>query len=155
VGTPKGEGQPVNVDDIMVEIGGTITVAEFSDNLRGAKIGEVREFEVTYPEDFQDKRLAGKTVAYAVTIKGIKKKALPELNDDFAKGLGEEFTSLDDLRTRIRLDAGEVARCHFGGEDLASRRIDALADDDEGPVEADDDLLGGGTDNGVGHVAVL
>jgi len=64
----------VNVDDIMVEIGAPITVAEFSDNLRGAKAGDVREFEVTYPEDFQDKRAGRQDVAYAVTIKGIKKR---------------------------------------------------------------------------------
>ena len=60
-----------------------------------------------------------------------------------------------DLGARIGLDAGEVARRHFGGEDLAPGRIDALADDDERAVEADDDFLGGGTDYGVGHDAVL
>jgi trigger factor len=133
VGTPKGEGQPVTVDDIMVEIGGTITVAEFSDNLRGAKIGEVREFEVTYPEDFQDKRLAGKIVAYAVTIKGIKKKALPELNDDFAKGLGEEFTSLDDLRTRIRSNM-EAERKHSVEHEAKDKLVEELVKRNEFPV---------------------
>jgi hypothetical protein len=60
-----------------------------------------------------------------------------------------------DLRARVRLDAAEIAGRHLGGENLAPRRIDALADDDEGPVEADDDFLGGGADNGVGHDAVL
>jgi hypothetical protein len=56
-----------------------------------------------------------------------------------------------DLGARIGLDAAEVARRHFGGEDLASGRIDAFADDDEGTFEADDDFPGGGTDDGVGH----
>ena len=60
-----------------------------------------------------------------------------------------------DLGARIRLDAGEIAGRHLGGEDLAPGRIDALADDDERPIEADDDFLGGGTDDGVGHDAVL
>ena len=60
-----------------------------------------------------------------------------------------------DLRARVRLDPGEVARRHLGGEYLAARRIDPLADDDEGSIETDDDLLGGGTDDGVGHDAVL
>jgi trigger factor len=133
VGTPKGEGQPVTVDDIMVEIGGTITVAEFSDNLRGAKAGDVREFEVTYPEDFQDKRLAGKTVAYAVTIKGIKKKTLPELNDDFAKGLGEEFTSLEDLRTRIRSNM-EAERKHSVEHEAKDKLVEELVKRNEFPV---------------------
>jgi len=133
VGTSKGEGQPVNVDDIMVEIGGTITVAEFSDNLRGAKAGDVREFEVTYPEDFQDKRLAGKTVAYAVTINGIKKKTLPELNNDFAKGLGEEFTSLDELRTRIR--SNMEAECkHSVEHEAKDKLVEELVKRNEFPV---------------------
>ena len=60
-----------------------------------------------------------------------------------------------DLGARVRLDAAEVAGRHLGGEDLAPRRIDALADDDERAVEADDDFLGGGADNGIGHDAVL
>jgi trigger factor len=89
------------MDDVLVDIGGTNTVSEFSDNLRGAKAGEEREFQITYPEDAPDKRLAGKTLDYKVQIKAIKTKQLPELNDEFAKELGE-FTGIDDLRKRIR-----------------------------------------------------
>jgi trigger factor len=133
VGTPKGEGQPVNVDDIMVEIGGINTVAEFSDNLRGAKAGDLREFDVTYPEDFQDKRLSGKTVHYAVTIKSIKKKALPELNDDFAKGVGNEFTSLDDLRTRIRSNM-EGERKHSVEHEGKEKMVEELVKRNDFPV---------------------
>ena len=59
------------------------------------------------------------------------------------------------LGARVGLDAAEVAGRHFGREDLAAGGIDALADDDEGAVEADDDFPGGGTDNGIGHDAFL
>jgi len=97
---PTGS-QPVHMDDVLVDIGGANTVPEFNENLRGAKAGEERTFRITYPEDAQDKRLAGKTLEYKVQIKGIKKKQIPELNDDFAKELGE-FKSIDELRTRIR-----------------------------------------------------
>ena len=97
---PTGS-QPVHMDDVLVDIGGTNTVPEFNQNLRGAKAAEERTFRISYPEDAQDKRLAGKTLEYKVQIKGIKKKHEPELNDDFAKELGE-FKSLDELRTRIR-----------------------------------------------------
>lgn len=93
--------QPVHMDDVLVDIGGANTVREFSENLRGAKAGEERSFVITYPEDAQDKRLAGKTLEYKVQIKAIKKKQIPELNDDFAKELGD-FKSFEDLRTRIR-----------------------------------------------------
>jgi trigger factor len=94
--------EPVQMDEVLVDIGGTNTVKEFTENLRGAKAGEERSFDVTYGEDFNDKRLAGKTLHYTVTVKGIKKKQKPELNDDFAKELGQDFSTLEELRTRIR-----------------------------------------------------
>jgi trigger factor len=132
-GPAEGEGQPVNVDDIMVEIGGINTVAEFSDNLRGAKAGEVREFEVSYPEDFQDKRLAGKTVSYSVTIKSIKKKTLPELNDDFAKSIGNEFTSVAELRDRIRNNM-EAERKHSVEHEAKDKLVEELVKRNEFPI---------------------
>jgi trigger factor len=103
-GKPKqddGTAQPVHMDEVLIEIGGKNTVPEFSENLRGANAGDTREFEVAYAEDVADKRLAGKTFIYSVKIQAIKQKNLPELNDDFAKELGE-FTSLDQVRKQIR-----------------------------------------------------
>ena len=97
----EADAKPMNVDDVLVEIGGTNTMTEFSDNLRGAKAGEARSFDVTYPQDFSDKRLAGKTVHYEVQIKSIKRKSTPELTDDFAKEVGSEFESLENLKLRI------------------------------------------------------
>jgi len=104
-GTPKetdADSKPVEVDEIMVEIGGQNTIPEFSENLRGTKPGEQRTFDVKYADDFTDKRLAGKTLTYEVTVKGIKTRTVPELNDDFAKELSTDFNTVDDLRTRIR-----------------------------------------------------
>src|ERR1700677_1793703 len=72
---------PVHMDDVLIEIGGKNTVAEFSQNLTGASAGEERTFDVSYPEDISDKRLAGKTFVYTVKVNGIKQKSLPELND--------------------------------------------------------------------------
>ena len=101
-GTPKdGEGKPVHMDEILVEIGGKNTMPEFTEHLRGASAGDERTFDVVYPEDFSDKRLAGKTLAYAVKVHAIKQKNLPELNEEFAKQLGE-FANLEDVRKRIR-----------------------------------------------------
>jgi trigger factor len=95
------KANPVHMDDVLIEIGGKNTVPEFSQNLTGASPGEERVFDVSYPEDISDKRLAGKTFVYTVKVNGIKQKSLPELNDDFAKELGE-FTSLDQVRKQIR-----------------------------------------------------
>jgi len=69
--------------------------------LRGASAGDERTFDVHYPQDFSDQRLAGKTFTYTVRVKSIKQKSLPELNDEFAKALGE-FADLADVRKRIR-----------------------------------------------------
>jgi trigger factor len=97
----EAKANPVHMDDVLIEIGGKNTVPEFTQNLTGASSGDERTFDVSYPEDIQDKRLAGKTFVYTVKVNGIKLKSLPELNDDFAKELGE-FTSLDQVRKQIR-----------------------------------------------------
>lgn len=109
-GVPKDQGtvegkpaaKPVNVDDVMVEIGGSNTVGEFSENLRGAQPGEERTFDVTYRDDFSDQRLAGKTMTYTVQVKGIKSKQVPELNDEFAKELGSSFENVEAVKQHIR-----------------------------------------------------
>src|SRR5207302_7983981 len=101
-GQPKdGEGQPVHMDEILVEIGGKNTMPEYTENLRGLSATEERSFDVNYPADSADKRLAGKTFKYTVKVLSIKQKSLPELNDQFAKELGE-FAILDEVKQRIR-----------------------------------------------------
>ena len=103
-GRPKeddGTAQPVHMDEVMIEIGGKNTVPEFTEHLHGANAGDERQFEVVYPEDANDKRLAGKTFVYTVKVQAVKQKNLPELNDEFAKQLGE-FTSVDQVRQQIR-----------------------------------------------------
>jgi len=96
------DAQPVQMEEVLVEIGGANTIPEFTKNLAGAKAGEERSFEVSYPEDFYDKRLAGMVFDYKVKVNAIKKKTLPELNDEFAKELSPDFQSLDDLKQRFR-----------------------------------------------------
>jgi trigger factor len=101
-GRPKdGEGQPVHMDDVLVEIGGKNTMPEFTEHLRGASAGDEKTFEVKYPEDSNDQRLRGKTFDYTVKVLSLKKKSLPELNDAFAKELGD-FTGIDDVKKRVR-----------------------------------------------------
>ena len=104
-GTPKegeADAKPVEVEEIMVEIGGENTIPEFSENLRGATAGEQRTFDVKYADDFSDKRLAGKSMTYEVSVKAIKTRSVPELTDEFAKELSADFNSLEELRNRLR-----------------------------------------------------
>jgi len=101
-GLPQsGEGQPVHMDEVLVEIAGKNTMPEFNEHLCAANVGDERTFDVHYPEDAQDKRLAGKTFKYTVKVIAIKQKSLPELNQEFVKQLGE-FSTVDDVRQRIR-----------------------------------------------------
>jgi trigger factor len=102
-GAPGKASSDVRVDEILCEIGGPNTVKEFTENLRGAEVGQELSFEVSYRPDHGDRRLAGKSVPYRVKVLGIKQKQLPELNDEFARELGE-FDSLDAVRQHIRQD---------------------------------------------------
>ncbi len=100
---PEGaqETQPVSGDDTLVEVGGKDTVEAFNSALRGAKPGQELKVEVIYPADYTEPGLAGKTVAYEVTVKAIKKRILPELNDEFAKEIGH-YESYADLEKSVR-----------------------------------------------------
>ena len=95
------EGEPVKQDEMVIEIGGGDTVEAFSENLRGLSPGDEREFDVPYPADYGSPRLAGKTVRFHATLRGLRKKELPELNDEFAQDLGD-YRTVDELREAVR-----------------------------------------------------
>jgi len=100
-GTPEGEGEPLQADSVLCHIGAEETMAPFNENLRGVNIGDHKDFDVPYPADYPDAKLAGKTYHYSVEVLGIKTKKLPELNDDFAKDVSDA-TTLDELKKKIR-----------------------------------------------------
>jgi trigger factor len=99
--TPETAQQPVTGDDVMIEVGGQNTLPAFNEALRGSKPGQELKFEVSYPEDFGERRLAGKTISYDVEVKAIKKKIQPELTDEFAKELGE-YEGIEDFKLKLR-----------------------------------------------------
>ena len=104
-GMPAEGGDPVEADNVMVHLGSEETLGAFTENLRGANAGESKTFRATYPADYPDQKLAGKTYDFNVEVQSIKEKKLPELNDDFAKevaGANEEIKTLDDLRKKVR-----------------------------------------------------
>jgi trigger factor len=109
------EAAPVSGENTLVEIGGKDTVEAFSKALRGAKAGQELKAEVIYPADYAESKLAGKTVAYEVEVKAIKKRTLPELDDEFAKELGA-YESMADLEARIREHMGSRKRRSVEGE---------------------------------------
>ena len=109
------EAAPVSGEDSLVEIGGKDTVEAFTASLRGAKAGQELKAEVIYPADYAEPKLAGKTVSYEVTVKAIKKRTLPVLDDDFAKELGN-YENLAALEARIHEHLADRKRRSVEGE---------------------------------------
>jgi trigger factor len=109
------DAAPVAGEDTLVEIGGKDTVEAFSTALKGAKPGQELKAEVIYPADYAEAKLAGKTVAYEVEVKAIKKRTLPELDDDFARELGA-YESFADLEERVKEHLASRKRRSVEGE---------------------------------------
>jgi trigger factor len=87
----------------MLGLGSNTLIPGFEDQLAGMNKGESREIKLTFPEDYNNKDLAGKEATFKVTLKEIKKKVLPELNDDFAKDIGQD-KSVAELKEGIKKD---------------------------------------------------
>lgn len=126
------EGEPVKQDEMVLEIGGSDTLEAFTENLRGLSPGDDKEFEVSYPEEYGSQRLAGKTVKFHATVKGIRRKELPDLNDEFAQDLGD-YRNLDELREAVR-KAIFVQRQRDAQTEAKNRIVDKLVDQHEFPV---------------------
>ncbi|HEX8651185.1 MAG TPA: trigger factor [Pyrinomonadaceae bacterium] len=98
------EEEDIHVEDVDVELGSEGVQQEFTDNLTGTVADEERTFTVHYPEDFTSKGLAGKTLEYTAKITAVRRKELPEKDDEWATSLGEDIDSLATLREKIRED---------------------------------------------------
>jgi trigger factor len=132
LGTPAGGGDPLQADSVLCHIGAEETMAAFNENLRGAKVGEHKNFDVVYPADYPDAKLAGKTYHYAAEVLGIKTKKLPELNDEFAKDVSDAAT-LDELKKKVREDL-EHQRDHKHKELLHEKVLAAIVKLHDFPV---------------------
>jgi trigger factor len=124
--------------DYTLMLGTGSLIPGFEEQLIGMNKGETREIKVDFPADYNNKDLAGKDAQFTVTLKEVKKKALPDLNDEFAKDIGDHKT-VEDLKTRIKedmeirkkneLDAGQR-------EEIMNKLVDAHTFDvPEGLVE--------------------
>jgi trigger factor len=126
------EGEPVKQDEMVLEIGGTDTFEAFTENLRGLSPGDEKDFEVTYPEDYGAPRLAGKTVKFHALVKGLRRKDLPELNDEFAQDLGD-YRNVDEVRDAIRKGIA-AQRQHEAQADAKNKIVDKLVEAHDFPV---------------------
>lgn len=103
---PEGETPPqdINVADVDVNLGGPGVQQEFTENLSGTNADDEKTFTVDYPEDFTSKGLAGKKVEYNAKVTAVRRKELPEVDDEWARSLGEEFDSVATLKAKLRED---------------------------------------------------
>jgi trigger factor len=128
----SGVAEKVSQDELMLKLGDEATMPVFTENLVGASPEETREFDVVYPEDYDRKNLAGKTVRFKATVKAVRRKELPELNDEFAMDLGD-FKTLDELKDQLRKNILRE-REHRAQETAKHQLLDRLVEAHEFPV---------------------
>ena len=118
---PGGEGR-----DVLVELGSGNLIPGFDEGLIGAVGGEQRVVTATFPEDYNAKHVAGKDAEFAIQVKDVKHKHLPDLDDDFASD-SAGFDTLDELRENIRERLLELDEERVTGEFRAAA-LDAIVD---------------------------
>jgi trigger factor len=111
--------------DVAVELGAKANPPGFDEQLLGLETDAAKSFTIHYPEDYPIGELANQDVSYKVTVKGLKRRVLPELDDEFAKDLGE-FETLDALRQRVREDLEHDAR-HAADREVRAELMKQLA----------------------------
>jgi len=94
--------QEVKTDNYPVELGNSMLMPEFESALYGMKIGEDKEITIDFPDDYPDKDICGRRILFKIHVKEIRKKILPELDDDFAKDMG--FDNLEKMRESVEND---------------------------------------------------
>jgi trigger factor len=126
------EGEPVKTDELTLQIGGGETLPAFTENLRGLTPGDEREFEVAYPEDYGSSRFAGKTIKFHAVLKGIRRKELPELNDEFAQDLGD-YRTVDELRNAVKKNIFTQRQVE-AQQEAKNQLVEKLVDSHDFPV---------------------
>jgi trigger factor len=119
------DAEHIKVDDVEIELGSANVQPEFTENLMGARADDQKTFTVSYPEDFTSKGLAGKKVEYVAQVAAVRRKELPELDDDFARSLGEDFESVEVLKDKVREDLNARVSAE-ATEDLRRQIIEKL-----------------------------
>jgi len=94
--------EDINQQDLEIELGAAGVLKEFTQELTGVQSGDARTFGVDYPADYKPEKYAGRRVNYSAEVTAVRIKELPEADDEFARSVGEEFKSIDELRADIR-----------------------------------------------------
>jgi trigger factor len=125
-GTVDGEPfEGSDATDLMVELGAESLLGEFDQALTGARAGDELTVEVRFPDDHRPESLAGKQASFAVTVKEVREKQLPDLDDEFAAE-ASEFETLDQLRDAIRVRIAAALEGRIDAE-FREAAVDAAA----------------------------
>ena len=127
----SGLAEPID-QDVQIQVGGEETLPAFNEALIGASPDEVKQVEVTYPDDYGQERLAGKTVHFELTPKFIRKKELPALDDEFARDLGD-FQTLDEFKEHLRRSIFQEKQ-FIAQQKAKEELIDQLVQNNDFPV---------------------
>jgi trigger factor len=101
-GEEAKEEEEVKDENLDIELGAQGVLKEFTEALTGAEPGQAREFAVEYPDDYKAEQYAGRRISYRAEVTAVRAKEYPEVNDEFAQSAGEEFKTMDDLRSEMR-----------------------------------------------------
>jgi trigger factor len=127
-----GLAEPIEQDNIQIEVGAEDSIPEFSANLTGMSPDETKEFDVNYPADYSQEKLAGKAVRFEITPKTIRRKEKPALDDEFAKDLGD-YQNVGELRAAVRKSVTHEKQ--FAAQQIAKETlIDKLVESNAFPV---------------------
>jgi trigger factor len=124
-GSMNGESfKELKADNYFLEIGSKKFIPGFEEQVEGMKSGDTKSISVKFPEEYQEKKFAGKDVIFSITVKDIKEKKLPEIDENFIKNF-DKYSSLEDLKNDVRKsleeEAGRVSQTN-----LQNRIMDSL-----------------------------
>jgi trigger factor len=94
--------EDIKQQDLEVELGAAGVLKEFTEELTGVHPGDIRSFSVAYPEDYKPEKYAGRRVGYTAEVTAVRVKELPAADDEFAQSVGEDFKTMEELRSDIR-----------------------------------------------------
>lgn len=121
------DAEPIEVNDLEVQLGDELIEKSFTENLVGVKEDDEKEFTVEYPNEFSSPALAGRTVNYKAKVKSVGNVELPELDDEWVKSLDEGFETVEELRKKLRDDIENIENAEADSRvrnDLIGRLIE-------------------------------
>jgi trigger factor len=113
--------------EYMIFAEATYPVPGFSTEVIGMAAGDSKEFSLIVPDDYPNPDAAGETATFSISVSEVKKKILPDLDDDFANGVAEGFETLDELKAKITTDL-ETEVKNFFSRQIEDKAVDAVVE---------------------------